>query len=76
MHDQIRALAPHIGARTFHPDVEGPVKIWRSRYSTVHRVFRGWMHRHPKRAYRGVLWERLPRGAGAPGTWWPTTPGA
>ena len=30
MHDQIRALAPHIGARTFHPDVEGPVKIWRS----------------------------------------------
>jgi methionyl-tRNA formyltransferase len=30
VHDQIRALAPHIGARTFHPDVEGPVKIWRS----------------------------------------------
>ncbi len=30
MHNQIRALAPHIGARTFHPDVEGPVKIWRS----------------------------------------------
>jgi methionyl-tRNA formyltransferase len=31
VHDLIRALAPHIGARTFHPDVEGPVKIWRSR---------------------------------------------
>jgi methionyl-tRNA formyltransferase len=30
VHDLIRALAPHIGARTFHPDVEGPVKIWRS----------------------------------------------
>jgi methionyl-tRNA formyltransferase len=30
VHNQIRALAPHIGARTFHPDVEGPVKIWRS----------------------------------------------
>jgi methionyl-tRNA formyltransferase len=30
VHDQIRALSPHIGARTFHPDVEGPVKIWRS----------------------------------------------
>jgi methionyl-tRNA formyltransferase len=31
VHDLIRALAPHIGARTFHPDVEGAVKIWRSR---------------------------------------------
>ena len=30
VHDQIRALSPHIGARTYHPDVEGPVKIWRS----------------------------------------------
>jgi methionyl-tRNA formyltransferase len=30
VHDLIRALDPHIGARTFHPDVEGPVKIWRS----------------------------------------------
>jgi methionyl-tRNA formyltransferase len=30
VHDQIRALAPHIGARTFHPEIEGPVKIWRS----------------------------------------------
>jgi methionyl-tRNA formyltransferase len=30
VHNQIRALAPHIGARTIHPDVEGPVKIWRS----------------------------------------------
>jgi methionyl-tRNA formyltransferase len=28
--DLIRALAPHVGARTFHPDVDGPVKIWRS----------------------------------------------
>jgi methionyl-tRNA formyltransferase len=30
VHDLIRALAPHIGARTFLPDVAGPVKIWRS----------------------------------------------
>jgi methionyl-tRNA formyltransferase len=30
VHDQIRALSPHIGARTFHPDVGGSVKIWRS----------------------------------------------
>ena len=30
VHDLIRALAPHIGARTFHPEVEGTVKIWRS----------------------------------------------
>jgi methionyl-tRNA formyltransferase len=28
--DQVRALAPYIGARTFHPKVEGPVKIWRA----------------------------------------------
>jgi methionyl-tRNA formyltransferase len=28
--DLIRALAPHIGARTFHPEVEGPVRIWRA----------------------------------------------
>jgi methionyl-tRNA formyltransferase len=31
VHDLIRALAPHIGARTFHPEVDGPIKIWRSR---------------------------------------------
>ncbi len=29
--DLVRALAPRIGARTFHPAVQGPVKIWRSR---------------------------------------------
>src|ERR687894_1812394 len=31
VHDQIRALAPTIGAWAFHREVEGPVKIWRSR---------------------------------------------
>jgi methionyl-tRNA formyltransferase len=31
VHDQVRALAPHLGARAFHPEVERPVKIWRSR---------------------------------------------
>jgi methionyl-tRNA formyltransferase len=29
--DQVRALAPRIGARTYHERVDGPVKIWRSR---------------------------------------------
>jgi len=27
----VRALAPHVGARTHHPEVEGPVKLWRAR---------------------------------------------
>ena len=31
VHDRVRALAPHVGARAYHPEVEGPVKIWRSR---------------------------------------------
>jgi methionyl-tRNA formyltransferase len=29
--DLVRALAPHVGARTRHPEVEGPVKLWRAR---------------------------------------------
>jgi methionyl-tRNA formyltransferase len=29
--DLVRAVSPHVGARTFHPEVEGPIKIWRSR---------------------------------------------
>ena len=33
--DQILALAPHVGARTFHRDVEGPIKIWRARIFEV-----------------------------------------
>jgi methionyl-tRNA formyltransferase len=31
VHNLIRALAPHIGARTFHPSLQGPLKIWRAR---------------------------------------------
>jgi len=31
VHAQVRALAPHIGARTFHPGIDGPIKILRSR---------------------------------------------
>ena len=27
----IRALSPHIGARTFHVGVEGPIKLWSAR---------------------------------------------
>ena len=30
VHDLVRALAPGIGARAFHPDGGRPVKIWRS----------------------------------------------
>lgn len=31
VHDRIRALSPHIVARTFHPRIGGPVKLLRSR---------------------------------------------
>ena len=31
VHDLIRALTPHVAARTFHPDLQGPIKILRSR---------------------------------------------
>lgn len=31
VHDLVRALAPGIGARTFHAGFDGPVKIWRTR---------------------------------------------
>jgi methionyl-tRNA formyltransferase len=31
VHDLIRALTPHIGALTSHPEIEGPVKIWRAK---------------------------------------------
>jgi methionyl-tRNA formyltransferase len=30
VHDIVRALTPHIGARTFHPEVSGPIKVLRS----------------------------------------------
>jgi methionyl-tRNA formyltransferase len=31
VHDQVRALAPWVGARTYHAEIDGPIKIWRSR---------------------------------------------
>lgn len=31
VHDHVRALSPHIGARANHPEVDGPVKLLRSR---------------------------------------------
>jgi methionyl-tRNA formyltransferase len=31
VHDLVRALTPHIGAHTFHPEVSGPVRVLRSR---------------------------------------------
>jgi methionyl-tRNA formyltransferase len=30
VHNMVRALTPHIGARTFHPEVSGPIKVLRS----------------------------------------------
>ncbi len=33
VHDLVRALTPHIGARAHHPDWSGPVKVLRSRIS-------------------------------------------
>ncbi|MDP8951667.1 MAG: methionyl-tRNA formyltransferase [Actinomycetota bacterium] len=33
VHDLVRALTPHIGARTFHPEFAGPVKVLRSKVS-------------------------------------------
>lgn len=35
VHDLVRALAPGIGARAFHPGFDGPVKIWRTRIGDV-----------------------------------------
>lgn len=37
VHDLIRALSPHIGARVFHPDFDGPVKVLRSRVAKYAR---------------------------------------
>jgi len=34
VHDLVRALTPHIGARTFHPEIAGPVKVLRSKISS------------------------------------------
>ncbi len=31
VHDLVRALTPHIGARTFHPEISGPIRVLRSR---------------------------------------------
>jgi methionyl-tRNA formyltransferase len=31
VHNLVRALTPHIGARTFHPEVFGPIKVLRSK---------------------------------------------
>src|SRR5918998_5013667 len=31
VHDLARALTPHIGARTFHPEVSGPIKVLRTK---------------------------------------------
>lgn len=35
VHNLVRALTPHIGARTFHPEVAGPIKVLRSNVFSV-----------------------------------------
>src|SRR5919112_362605 len=35
VHDLVRALTPHIGARTLHPEVSGSVRVLRSRIFSV-----------------------------------------
>ena len=37
VHDLVRALTPHIGARTFHADRDGPIKILRARIFSENR---------------------------------------
>jgi len=34
LHNTVRALSPHIGARAEHPQVDGPIKVLRSRLSS------------------------------------------
>ena len=43
VHDLVRALAPHIGSRAYHPDWSGPIKVLRSRISekNVHKETAG-----------------------------------
>lgn len=31
VHNQVRALSPRVGARTYHERVDGPIKLWRTR---------------------------------------------
>lgn len=38
VHNLVRALSPHVGARTSHPDIAGPIKILRTRVSDRHDV--------------------------------------
>lgn len=41
VHDHIRALSPHIGARALHPEIDGPVKLLRSRVADEERLAPG-----------------------------------
>ncbi len=40
VHDLVRALTPHIGARTFHPEFSGPIKVLRSKVFEKRQNFR------------------------------------
>lgn len=44
VHDHIRALSPHIGARALHPKVDGPVKLIRSRIANDSGLAPGEIH--------------------------------
>lgn len=41
VHDHVRALAPHIGARAYHEAFDGPIKIWRTARVTESGETRG-----------------------------------
>jgi len=51
----VRALAPHIGARAFHADMDGPIKILRSEksYSGAHPLAPGKISGAKERIYVG-----------------------
>ncbi|MEJ7631766.1 MAG: methionyl-tRNA formyltransferase [Rubrobacteraceae bacterium] len=51
----VRALAPHIGARAFHPDMDGPIKILRSEksHSEAHPLVPGEISGAKERIYVG-----------------------
>lgn len=54
VHDHIRALSPHVGARSQHPEVDGPVKLLGSRLARDGEDLRpGEIHSEKKRILAG-----------------------
>lgn len=53
VHDHVRALSPHIGARAKHPEVEAPVKLLRSRVADDTGLAPGEIHTDKRRILVG-----------------------